>query len=82
VSTEPVAPPLEVFLARLYADPAALERFLRAPEETVATAGLDGRDAAAMLAADRAGLVMAARSYEKKRNGRRGPAAGRSSEPR
>jgi hypothetical protein len=64
------APPLERFLARLYADPAALERFLAAPEAEIAAAGLDHEDAAALRAADLVGLRMAARSYARKRDGR------------
>jgi hypothetical protein len=64
------APALERFLAWLYSDPAALERFLAAPEETMAAAGLDADGVEAMRAADRTGLVMAARSYARKREGR------------
>lgn len=63
---------LEAFLARLYADPAALEAFLRMPDDAIAAARLDAGAAVAMRAADRVGLAMAARSYARKRESRRG----------
>ena len=65
------ASPLEVYLARLYADPAELARFLSAPEEAIAAASLGPDDAEALRSADRVGLVLAARSYQRKREGRR-----------
>lgn len=61
---------LESFLAWLYASPHALDAFLRAPDDTMAAAGLDAKTSAAMHAADRVGLVMAARSYGHKRDSR------------
>lgn len=61
---------LERYLARLYAEPAELERFLARPEEAMAAAGLGTEAAAALRAIDRVGLVMAARSYARKREGR------------
>jgi hypothetical protein len=64
-------PPLEAFLAQLYADPAVLARYLAAPEQTMAAAGLSAEDAAAMRQADHTGIVMAARSYTSKRERRR-----------
>ncbi|MBL8360291.1 MAG: DUF692 domain-containing protein [Rubrivivax sp.] len=58
---------LEPCLARLYADPAALDGWLADPDRASASLGLDAHDAAALHAADRTGLVMAARSYARKR---------------
>jgi hypothetical protein len=65
------APPLEVFLARLYAEPALLQAFLAAPGATAAAAGLDADDTAALRGADLVGLQMAAHSVEAKRRARR-----------
>jgi hypothetical protein len=65
------SPRFEAFLARLYSDPEFLTRFMRAPEEASREAGLDSREQAAAAAIDRAGLLMAARSYELKRGARR-----------
>ena len=73
-----MAPPqasLEACLARLYADPGALEAFLAAPEAAIAAAGLNEQDAAALRAVDRVGLLMAARSYAEKRKGRKAGSA-------
>ena len=61
---------LEAFLARLYADEAALARFLADPPAAFAAAALTPDERAALLAIDRPGLVMAARSYRAKRSGR------------
>ena len=66
------SPRFEAFLARLYSDPEFLSRFMRAPEEAAHEAGLDPRERLAAAAIDRAGLLMAARSYELKRGARRG----------
>ena len=62
----------ETFLARLYSDGRFLERFLRSPEVVVREVGLDPREQRAAIDIDRAGLLMAARSYEYKRAARRG----------
>ena len=62
----------ETFLARLYSDREFLARFMRSPEGVVEEAGLDRREQQAALAIDRAGLLMAARSYELKRQAHRG----------
>jgi hypothetical protein len=62
----------ETFLARLYCDRGFLEHFMRSPEGVVREAGLDHREQQAALAIDRAGLLMAARSYELKRQAHRG----------
>jgi hypothetical protein len=60
----------ETFLARLYADRDFRERFLAAPESVVTEAGLDDHERRAAVDIDAAGLLMAARSYELKREGR------------
>jgi hypothetical protein len=64
------SPRFETFLARLYSDREFLAHFMRAPENVTREAGLDAREQQAALAIDRAGLLMAARSYESKRKGR------------
>jgi hypothetical protein len=61
----------ETFLARLYADRAFRELFLQAPERSANELGLNDRERKAALEIDKAGLLMAARSYELKRAGRR-----------
>ena len=69
------SPALEAYLALLYTDAAARERFLLAPEAEARKAGLPAADAAALGKVDRAGLQMAASSYARKRAqyaGRRG----------
>jgi hypothetical protein len=66
------SPRFEAFLARLYSDPEFLSRFMHAPEEATREAGLDPREQLAAAAIDRAGLLMAARSYELKRGARVG----------
>jgi hypothetical protein len=62
----------ETFLARLYSDGPFLQRFLRSPELVVREGGLDPREQRAAIDIDKAGLLMAARSYELKRAARRG----------
>jgi hypothetical protein len=61
----------ETFLARLYADREFRERFLVSPQQVCAQAGLGEHEQRAALEIDRAGLLMAARSYEFKRAARR-----------
>ena len=61
---------LEIFLARLYAEPEALSVYLHDPEACMSEAGLAEDDCAAMRKADVVGLRMAARSYLNKRLGR------------
>jgi len=61
----------ETFLARLYADREFRERFLEAPRQIAAEAGLGEDEQRAALEIDQPGLLMAARSYEFKRAGRR-----------
>jgi hypothetical protein len=58
---------LEAFLARLYVDAPARERFLRSPREEALRAGLAAPEAAALERIDRAGLELAARSFARKR---------------
>ena len=60
-------PKLEKFLATLYVDPDIRERFLTAPREEAARAGLNPVQCDAMVKIDRVGLEMAARSFERKR---------------
>ena len=64
------SPRFEAFLARLYSDTEFLNRYLRTPVEVSREAGLDPREQAAAVEIDRAGLLMAARSYELKRGAR------------
>jgi len=66
------SPRFETFLARLYSDREFLAHFMRAPQNVTREAGLDAREQQAALAIDRAGLLMAARSYELKRQARGG----------
>ena len=61
----------EAFLARLYSEREFLDDFMREPERATREMGLDAREQRAALAIDRPGLLMAARSYELKRAGRR-----------
>jgi hypothetical protein len=64
---------LEAYLARLYTDAAARERFLADPVGEARQAGLDEADAIAMRDIDQAGLRMAATSYANKRAQHRRP---------
>jgi hypothetical protein len=61
----------ETVLARLYADPDFLARFLAGPEDALSDQPLTAGERAGLLAVDRAGLVMAARSCDRKRQARR-----------
>jgi hypothetical protein len=58
---------LEIFLARLYTDAAARERFTADPEGEAARAGLSAGECTAMVRCDRVGLEMAAESFDHKR---------------
>lgn len=62
---------LETVLARLYTDPEFRNRFLEAPETALADQELSAQERADLAVLDRAGLVMAAHSYHRKRQGRR-----------
>jgi hypothetical protein len=59
--------PFETFLARLFADAKFREDFLRDPRRVVETQGFGPHEQAQALAIDRAGLVLAARSFAAKR---------------
>ena len=61
------SPALESFLARLYSDEQLLERFLADPRATAETAKLSVSETAALAAIDRDGLILASRSYARKR---------------
>lgn len=60
-------PKMEKFLASLYVDATLRARFLNAPREEAARAGLNAAQCDALAAIDRVGLEMAARSFERKR---------------
>lgn len=60
-------PNMEKFLASLYIDAEARARFLAAPREEAARAGLNPAQCQALVAIDRVGLQMAAHSFERKR---------------
>ena len=59
--------PLETFLARLYTDPVALQRFIADPQGEAARAGLSAAESQAMAESDQVGLQMAAVSFGSKR---------------
>lgn len=61
------APHFEHFLARLYTDEEFLETFLGYPERALKTAELTRAEKSALLAIDREGLILAARSLRAKR---------------
>ena len=61
------SPALEAVLARLYADEAFLEAFLKDAEAALCSVGLDAAERAALLAVDRDDLALAAESYAAKR---------------
>lgn len=56
----------EAVLARLYADAAYREQFLRDPHAAAAEAGLTTAEADALAAIDRQGLDLASRSFAHK----------------
>jgi hypothetical protein len=58
---------LEAFLARLLVEPDLRVRFLAAPAEEAARAGLDPEACASLCALDPAGLELAAASFDHKR---------------
>lgn len=58
---------LQAFLARIYVDRDARERFLLDPSGEARRAGLRDEDACALEHVDRVGLVLAAQSFELKR---------------
>lgn len=62
-----MSPAFEAFLARLYVERDARERFLADPEGEARRADLGDFELAALLRIDRVGLEMAAGSFERKR---------------
>jgi hypothetical protein len=64
-------PRFEAFLAELYTDAEARQRFLSDPESAARLSGLDEHDVEALARIDRLGLDLAARSFECKRAARR-----------
>jgi hypothetical protein len=65
------SPELERFLAKIYVDAEDRARFLVAPYEEAARAGLNQEQCRALEKIDRVGLEMAARSFGKKRERKR-----------
>jgi hypothetical protein len=63
-------PAFEAFLARLYADPSALEEFLADPRAAAQRSGLSEAECAALEAIDRVGLELAVESFARKRAAR------------
>ena len=63
----------ETFLARLYVDESARERFLADPEGEAMKAGLTAKEIEAVAKIDRVGLDLFAKSLERKRAGFRRP---------
>ena len=61
------SPALERFLAKIYVDAEARRRFLDAPYDEAARAGLPDEQCRALEQIDRVGLDMAARSFARKR---------------
>jgi hypothetical protein len=58
---------LEAFLAKIYVDEDARQRFLADPRVEAAKAGLNEREIGALEKIDRAGLILTAQSLQKKR---------------
>jgi hypothetical protein len=58
---------LEAFLAKIYVDEESRERFLADPRGEATKAGLGEREVEALEKIDRAGLVLGARSIQRKR---------------
>jgi len=59
---------LEAFLAQIYVDEGARERYLADPDGEALRAGLDATDRAALGPPDPVGLRLAARSFAHKRS--------------
>ena len=59
---------LEAFLALLYTDPVTRSRFMAEPKTLAAQAGLSEAESRELEKIDRVGLVMASRSFERKRS--------------
>ena len=65
-----MSPAFESFLARLYVDRSARERFLADPRGETVAAGLAADEIAAAVGIDRVGLELAAASFAHKRRRR------------
>ena len=65
------SPNFEAFLVRVMLDPAKRERFLAAPHSVARAAGLTELEVSALVAIDRAGLLMTAESLRRKREAAR-----------
>ena len=61
---------LEAFLARIYVDPEAREKFLNDPEDEALRAGLSSDEVEAVKQIDRVGLELFSASLERKRSKR------------
>jgi hypothetical protein len=66
------SPAFEAFLARIYVDADFRAQFLADPRGTCRDARLSETECEALIAIDRTGLEMAARSIARKRKSRRG----------
>jgi hypothetical protein len=62
-----VSPAFEAFLARIYVDSEARERFLQNPYQEALRAGLSQAESEALSVIDRAGLEFASSSFGRKR---------------
>lgn len=62
---------LESFLARIYVDQTAREKFLADPRGEAAKAGLTAQQVEDVIKIDRDGLELFAQSLERKKHGRR-----------
>jgi hypothetical protein len=65
------APTLELTLAKLYTDPDFRKAFLNDPNKALAQCKLSEEEHVALLAIDKAGLIMASHSYMHKRQKRK-----------
>ena len=63
--------PLETFLARIYVDAEARQRFLKDPRHEAETAGLGPTECDAVCRIDRTGLELASASFAHKRHNAR-----------
>jgi hypothetical protein len=61
---------LEAFLAKIYVDESARERFLADPRGEATKAGLQNEEVEALEKIDRVGLILTTRSLRKKRQHR------------
>jgi hypothetical protein len=66
-----MSPAFEAFLAKIFVDEAARNRFLQNPSGEAQNAGLGPEECAALCAIDRDGLELACSSFERKRRMKR-----------